>query len=198
VNLPLGRSAAWLIAGAIGLFLVLRVLGRLSGPSSSQAADAIADAKTWLGAAKIHHAARIQIAAAGQASADTARADSADAVHHETADHQRDAALTLARTAADTIPILLAQLADARAANARWADAFAKLARSRTADSLRADQAEAELARGQVVAAAVTKVADCRILGVGFFPRCLSRVHSFEAGVLTTVAIVVLKPKVHL
>lgn len=185
--------------GAIAILAVLRLLATLSGPSSRDAVDAIADAKTWVQVAKEWHFNRIVIQAREEAHADSARAAAGSAATHHAADVARDAKLVHAKTAADSVPILVGQRDAARAEAASWHDAFLEFGRAKAVADSALAHADSIIARGRAITAAVTKVADCRILGVKFFPRCLSRMHSFEAGALVATVLIVVKPvKVHL
>ncbi len=186
-------------AVAIAMLVGLHLLATLSGPSSPEVADAIADAKTWVQVAKGWHGTRIALQAREDVHADSARAAADSAATHHAADVARDAELVHAQTAADSVPVLVAQRDAARAEAASWHDAFLELGRAKAVADSALAHADSIIARGRAITAAVTKVADCRILGVKFFPRCLSRMHSFEAGALIATVLIVAKPvRVHL
>jgi hypothetical protein len=93
------------------------------------------------------------------------------------------------------VPILVEQRDSARAAVTSWAQAFAALTVKDVADSIRADRAEAAVDSAEARMRAVVKVADCRMLGIGFLPRCPSRTLSLVLGIAggATAALVVRK-----
>ncbi len=169
-------------ASAIAILIGLHLLASLSGPSSSDAVDAIAAAKTWVDVAKGWHQTRIALKAREDAHADSARAAAARAAAHHAIDVALAGELVHAKTAADSNPILIRLVSAARAEASSWHDAFLALGRAKAASDSALAQADALLARGQAVTAAVTKVADCHLLGLGFLPRCPSRNASFVLG----------------
>lgn len=188
----MNRPAAIAIVGAAIIGVALYGLGRWDAAVSSREAPAIAGARAWLAAGNARRADRARLIAARDRAG--ARADrlAAEARTHAASDEALNAALDRATTAVDSLPIVLAQRDTARAAVASWAQAFAALTLKDRADSTRADRAEAAADTAAAHLRALIPIADCHMLGLGFLPRCPSRVLSAVLGVGTGAAAVLL------
>lgn len=102
-----------------------------------------------------------------------------------------DSALKAALAPLDTthrIPVwgLFAACYDVRTNCEHRADS---LAAADSTDKDRADRAEARAAHADSLLKPLTHAADCRWLGIGFMPKCLTRMQSYGAGALTVIVL---------
>lgn len=180
----------WRVWGLLVLFFsVMWIGGRLLLAPVESTDDPIAESQAFLrGRASLHAGLeKFQTIAAKHALAARAAADTGAQL--SAVEHQRDTSLAMARTAADSNPILLGQRDAARASAAHFERAYALMTLARLADSTRADNAERGLERSGQLLADVTRIADCHMLGWHVLPRCLNRTWSFIGGAGVTTAI---------
>lgn len=173
------RKVSWgLVAVALVLLWVLhseRQVGEDAG-IVARAHAALAQGQSFR-----QHLAKLRSAA--QAQADSARRWKAAAVAQGAALIRLDAQLAQMRTPAESLPVVLAQRDTALQLASFWQATASRWELAYRADSMRAVSLESRLTLLEANLAATLTVADCRLLGLHFLPRCPSRNTAAVVGV---------------
>lgn len=139
------------------------------------AEHALATGQAW-------RARQAKLAAIARAAVQTGRGWKAKAEAAAPAAAQLAATLTLATTARDSNGVLVHQVEFYRGQSLAWEESSHAFERAWLADSTRAGSAEARVTDLEQHLAQVLTVADCRLLGVKFLPRCPGRTTAFVLG----------------
>jgi hypothetical protein len=186
-NVRLRVPILTIAAAAVALY----AFGMCQARSGREDAAIIRSAEQALAVGKAYRARQAQLGAIARAQADSAAAWKRRAQARDPRIAQLDTALAQATTARDSNVVLGQQNLELRGQVADWQVAFGRLDLARLADSTRADRAEARVALLEQHLAATLTVADCRMLGLRFLPRCPSRLVSAALGAgATAVAFV--------
>jgi len=171
--------------------LALYIFGKWTATQGIEDQGIIRGAEHALATGKAWRARQAKLAAIAQANVDTARQWKAKAIARAPLAAQLDTALTVVKTARDSNVVLLEHTAVLREQVLFWEASARGFEQAWLADSTRADGAEARVAELERHLASVLTVADCRMLGVRFLPRCPSRMVSAALGAgVTAVAFV--------
>lgn len=186
-NVRLRIPIATIAIAALALYL----FGKWQATQGGEDARIIQSSRNALAAGKAYRARQAQLAAAAATHAASARTWQLKAQASAPAAAQLDRALEEAKTSADSNVVLTHQVAFYQGQALAWSTAYGELQLARAADSTRADRAEARIALLEQNLAATLTVADCRLLGVKFLPRCPSRNVAFVLGAgVTAIAFV--------
>ena len=181
-------GALALLAGSL-----FYAFGRWSAHIDQAERQAIQQAETFLHTAKATHQRLDSLRATANQYAQDAQKAASRARGAFGALSGLSDSLSRARTAADSLPIVVAQRDVAIAAAKSWGQAWNAEHFARLADSARADFAEGQLVEAEQRIQELLKVKACRILGIGFAPKCLSRTQSYVAGAATAVAVILIR-----
>lgn len=172
--------------------LALYVFGKWSQSQGAESGAIIQSSRNALAAGKAYRAQVATLAALAQAAAQSGRTWRAKAEAAAPAARQLEATLAEAATVRDSNVALVHQVGFYQGQARFWEESSHAFERAARADSTRAVAAEDRAADLERHVAAVLTVADCRVLGVTFLPRCPSRNVAFVLGAgVTVVAFVV-------
>lgn len=148
------------------------------------AEQALATGQAW-------RARQAKLTAIARAAVQTGRGWKAKAEAAAPAAARLAATLTLATTARDSNVVLVHQVAFYQSQAVAWEASSRGFERAWLADSTRAGAADARIAELEQHLAQMLTVADCRMLGVRFLPRCPSRTTSAVLGAAGTAIVFV-------
>jgi hypothetical protein len=184
------RVALYVILAAVIVFVVLPKLDSL-WPGAREDARTIQTAKDWLHAGQTRRAQIDRLVAARNAAVAAARASAAEAAIHHAAAAALAGQLALAKTARDSVPILVSEFHALAAENLNLATAYANALTALHADTVAIVKLTTNLADATRNLQGVVKVADCHMLGLSFLPKCLSRTASAAVGAAAAAVAVV-------
>ena len=180
-------GALALLAGSL-----FYTFGRWSAHIDQAEQQAIQQAETFLHTAKATHQRLDSLRAAANQYAQDAQKAASRARGAFGALSDLSDSLTRTQTAADSLPIVVAQRDLAIAAAKSWGQAWNAEHFARLADSTRADFAEGRLVEAEQRIQALLEIRTCHLLGVGFLPKCPSRTTTLVVGLASGAAAVIL------
>ena len=173
----------WRLPGYIALGIVLvYLLGHWQARAGIERSDIIRGSQQALAIGKSHRRHQAALRLAAQRMADSAAFYRQRSASRGVLIRQLDTALTAALTVKDSVPVLMRQRAILRERILDDSVAYGRLLLARVGDSTRADLAEARVATLEAHLAATLTIADCRVMGLKWFPHCPSRSLSFILG----------------